>query len=227
MQRVQGFGVSPARVAADERLDDGAPELLAQVERDVRQPALVAEPPRGEHRRGRAARALGLGRLRVDPEAERHAERLRPGAQQRHGAVDAAAHRDRDAAAARRRRETPARSRPRARRSRDRRRARRPPRAGYRPREVLGEPLGVGVDDPLAVDPQPDRWPTRRSASHLRRRRAPGQSTRRSGYSGRTCSTLCVIGGRTVEPTRREREPTSSLGVADGSQGSHLARQVH
>src|SRR5213078_3414493 len=42
-------------VAADERPDDGAAELLAQVERDVRQAEPVAGLARGDHGRRRAA----------------------------------------------------------------------------------------------------------------------------------------------------------------------------
>ena len=86
-----------ARVAADERRDDGAAELLAEVERDVRQAELVAGRAGGEHRLGRAARALGVGPLRIEPEPQRDADRLRARAEERDRAVDAAAHRDRDA----------------------------------------------------------------------------------------------------------------------------------
>ena len=84
------------RVAADERADDRAAELLAQVERDVRQPERVAGRARREHGFGRAAGALAVGPFGVEPEPERHADRVRPGLEQGDGAVDAAAHRDRD-----------------------------------------------------------------------------------------------------------------------------------
>ena len=47
---------------------------------------------------GRAARALGVRSGGILPEAERHPDRPAPRAEQRHGAVDAAAHRDGDAA---------------------------------------------------------------------------------------------------------------------------------
>ena len=57
----------------------------------------MAGRPRRDHRLGRAARALGVGPVRVEPEPERHADRVRPGAQERDGAIDAAAHRDGDA----------------------------------------------------------------------------------------------------------------------------------
>ena len=53
---------------------------------------------RGDHGVGRAARALGARAGRVEPEAQRDADRVRSGAEERDGAVDAAAHRDRDPA---------------------------------------------------------------------------------------------------------------------------------
>ncbi len=83
-----------ARVAAHERLDDGASELVAKIERHVGKAELVAGAPGGEHRLGRAAGALRVRSVGVEPEAKRDADRLRPRPQQRHGAVDAAAHRD-------------------------------------------------------------------------------------------------------------------------------------
>ena len=143
-----------ARVAGDERVDDGAAELLAQVERHVRQPERVAGLARGDHGLGRAAGALGVGPGRVEPEPQRDPDRLRPGPQQRDGAVDAAAHRDRD----------PARVGLGAEDLRERVRERvggeRLPgdgggleqrQAGERPLE----PGRVGLDDPVAVDDEP------------------------------------------------------------------------
>src|SRR5436190_630246 len=53
----------------------------------------------------RARGALGVGPSRVEPEAQRHADRARPGAEQRNRAVDAAAHRDGHATRIRRGRE--------------------------------------------------------------------------------------------------------------------------
>ena len=47
-----------ARVAPDERIDDRAAELLAQIERHVREPARVTRLARRDHRLGRAAGAL-------------------------------------------------------------------------------------------------------------------------------------------------------------------------
>src|SRR5918911_1373802 len=65
---------------ADERPDDGAAELLPQVEGDVRQPERVAGLARRDDRLGRAAGALGVGTVWVEPESERDADRARPGA---------------------------------------------------------------------------------------------------------------------------------------------------
>ena len=141
------------RIAADERADDGAAELLAQVEGHVRQPQCMARLPRGDHGRGRAACALGIRSARVDPEPQRHADRLSPRAQQRHGTVDAAAHRDRD----------PQRigfgAEDLAQRVRERVGRERLARHGRRleqgqPCDRALEPLGVGVDDPVTVDQQ-------------------------------------------------------------------------
>ena len=86
-----------ARVPADERLDDRAPELVPQVERDVRDAERVAGLARGDHRLRRAADPLGARTVGIGPEAKRDADRMRPGAQQRDRGVDAAAHRHRDA----------------------------------------------------------------------------------------------------------------------------------
>ena len=49
-----------------------------------------------DHGVGRAARPLGIGACRVEPEPKRHADRVRTSTQEGHGAVDAAAHRDGD-----------------------------------------------------------------------------------------------------------------------------------
>ena len=59
----------------------------------------------GDHGVRRAARPLGARAGRVEPEAQRDADRVRGRTQERDGAVDAAAHRDRDAARRRRCRE--------------------------------------------------------------------------------------------------------------------------
>ena len=87
---------------------------------------------RGDHRIGRAAGPLGARASRVEPEAQRDADRVRGGPQERNGAVDAAAHRDGDPPGLVSVPRTPVRSRSRARRRRACRRA--PP----RPRAATG-----------------------------------------------------------------------------------------
>ena len=145
-----------ARVAGDERLDDGAAEGLAPVERDVRDPERMAALARAQHGRRRAAGALGVRRQLVDPEPQRQPDDLaaaRALAQQRDGGVDAARHRDGDArggragarARARRRRRAPRaarRARPRRTRARGRRAPARPrsPRATSRAASRNGRP---------------------------------------------------------------------------------------
>ena len=64
--RIRGL---TARVAGHERLDHGTAKGLASVERDVWQPEGVAALTRAQHGRGRAAGALGIGCLLVDPQA--------------------------------------------------------------------------------------------------------------------------------------------------------------
>src|SRR5439155_2932114 len=85
------IGRITARVALDEASDDGAAELLAQVERHVREPEAVARFARGDHGLRRAARALGARPVRVEPEPQRDPDRVRAGTEQRDGAVDPAA----------------------------------------------------------------------------------------------------------------------------------------
>ena len=86
----------PRPVRVHERRDHLRPELLAQVERHVRQAEGVAGGPGRRDRGGRAARALGAWAGRVLPEPERDADRVRPCAVQRNRAVHAPAHRHRD-----------------------------------------------------------------------------------------------------------------------------------
>ncbi len=86
------------RVALDERLDDARPERVAQIEGDMGKPEPMAGLAGGDHRIGRAAGSLGARAGRVEPQAERDADRVRSGAQERDCAVDAAAHRNRDPA---------------------------------------------------------------------------------------------------------------------------------
>ena len=95
----------------------------------MRQAERVAGLARGDHRLRRAAGALGVRPGRVEPEPQRDADRVRPGAEERDGAVDAAAHRDGDPPRRGLGAEAPGRARSRARRRRASRRARRPPRA--------------------------------------------------------------------------------------------------
>jgi hypothetical protein len=88
--------------------------------------------------------------VRVEPESERHSDRLRAGAQQRHRAVDAAAHRDRDAALLGRRAEgRPERVRERVDGQLVAADGRRLEQGQARKRAV--EALAVGLDDPAVV----------------------------------------------------------------------------
>src|SRR5205085_8862547 len=61
-----------ARVTADERRDDRAAELLAEVEGHVRHAQPVTRLARSDHALGGAARALRVRSVRVEPEPERH-----------------------------------------------------------------------------------------------------------------------------------------------------------
>src|SRR4030095_8503970 len=60
-------GLSP-RIAPHERRNDGAPELLAEVERYVREPQRMAGLARRNHSLRRAAGAFGVRRCGVRPE---------------------------------------------------------------------------------------------------------------------------------------------------------------
>ena len=143
-----------ARVGVDERVDDSATKLLAQVEGDVRQPERVAGLARRDHGLRRAARPLGVRAGRVEPEPQRHPDRLWSGPQQRDGAVDTAAHRDGDPVGvglcpehlSECVRERVGRECLAGHGSRLERRQ-----AGQRP----GQAGRVGVDDPVAVDREP------------------------------------------------------------------------
>ena len=86
-----------ACVAADERLDDRATELRPEVERDMGYAEPVTRLACGDHRFGRAACAFGVRARGVEPEPQRDTDGLRQIPQEGHRAVDAAAHRDRDA----------------------------------------------------------------------------------------------------------------------------------
>ena len=123
----------------------------------------VARLARGDHALGRAAGALGVGPVRIEPEPQRHADRVRQRAQERDRAVDAAAHRHRDAAGRRRGPEDrPERVRERVDRERlaaDRRRLEQ-----RQTGEVALEPGRVRLDDPVAVHEQPDGGPVAAAA---------------------------------------------------------------
>ena len=99
LQRTHGFGVSPAAVPGEPRLDDAVAELRAQVEREVRQAELVRERPRAAHGLRRAAAALAVV-PGVRPQLERDGDGALAAEHRRDGAVDAAAHRDEHAAGA-------------------------------------------------------------------------------------------------------------------------------
>ena len=88
------------RIRGYERRDDCSPELLALVERDVRDTETMAELPRRDHRLRRATGAIGIWSGRIEPQPQRDPDRIQamiPHLQQGDGAVDAAAHRDGDA----------------------------------------------------------------------------------------------------------------------------------
>ena len=148
----------PRFVGVCEWIDDRVLELLPQVERHVREPALVARRPRRCDRGRRAARALGVGRSRVLPEPERHTDRVRPGADEGDGTVDSTAHRDGNASGTRCRRERRAK---RGRECLDRERiaadcGRLDERQAF---ERTVEARRVGSDDRLVVELQPDCGP--------------------------------------------------------------------
>ena len=141
-------------VPVDERLHNGRAELLAEIERDVREPEPVAGLPRRDHGVGRAAGPLRARAGRVEPEAQRDADRVRSCAEERDGAVDATAHRNGDAARRRGRGED-RRDRVRERVGRERLTRNR---GGLEQRETDERPLEtgcIGLDDPVAVQRQP------------------------------------------------------------------------
>jgi hypothetical protein len=89
-------GCLPTFVTADERVDHGTPKLFAEVECDVRNAERVTRGTGSENRIGRATGALRVGPVRIEPEPQRDADGVRQGLEQRNGAVDTAAHRNRD-----------------------------------------------------------------------------------------------------------------------------------
>ena len=142
-----------AGVAADEGRDNRAPELLAQVERHVRHAEPVTRLARGDHALGRAAGALRIRSVRIEPETEGDPDRVRPGAEERDRAVDAAAHRHgHPPECARSAEHRPDRVRERVHHERlaaDRRRL-----EERQACDVALEPGPVRLDDPVAVDEQ-------------------------------------------------------------------------
>ena len=135
----------------------------------------------GDHRIGRAAGSLGARAGRVEPQAERDADRVRSGAQERDCAVDAAAHRDRDPAWTAGGRED--------RRNRVCERVGGESLAGdaggLDQGQAVERPLearSVGLDDPIPVDEKPDRRIRRRPARNPR-------SARREAHLEATGST--------------------------------------
>ena len=91
-----GVGRQPGGVLVEPRRHDARAELVAQVEREVRQAHAVRERARDAHGVRRAARRLGVV-LRVGPQLERDRDDVaaRAGAQQRRdGGVHPAAHGD-------------------------------------------------------------------------------------------------------------------------------------
>ena len=160
-----------ARVAADERLDDRAAELLAQVERDVRQAERVAGPRARRYRRRGAARLSGLAPSGSTQSRSVTPIASRPGAEERDRAVDAAAHRDGDAARRRARRGRPARSRSPARRPPASRLRPRPPRAA----SARGRRLGRARRASASTIRSPSSR-SRTSAQHPSRVESPATS---------------------------------------------------
>ena len=144
--------------ATHERADDRAPEFLAQVERDVRRAERVTGLSRRDHRLGRAAGPLCIRTGRIEPEAERDADGVRQRAQERDRAVDAAAHRHGGPTGARPGTEDrPERVRECIGGERLARHGR-----GLEQRQTCQRPretFRVRLDDPIAVDEQPDRGP--------------------------------------------------------------------
>ena len=191
-----------ARVTPDEWFDDGAPELFPQVEGHVRNAERVAGLPRGNHSRGRAANPLGARTVRVGPEPERDADRVRASPQQRNRRVDPAAHRHRHAD---RRRSGSEDGPDRVRKGVHRQRL---PADGGRleqaqPPQVGVEPVRVGIDDPVALDAQPDERPaavTRRVTCNL------GHLTQDG--------TRLTLSSAAQAPHRRSDSPTLGGGVA-------------
>ena len=158
LQRDARIGRASSGVRAHEGADDRAAEVLAQVEGHVRHAQPMARRARGEHCVGRAARALGVWAVGVEPEAERHTDCVRERAQECDRAVDAAAHRHRRPAGVRIRAEHGT-ERVRERVDRKRLAADRGRLEQRQPRERPLEPGRVRLDDAVTVDCEPDGRP--------------------------------------------------------------------
>ena len=150
-----GPGVSAATKSSTTVCRNSSRRSIAEVGHAER----VAGLARGPHGLGRAARALPVGRLGIDPQPQGHADRLIPASTafgQRDGRVDAAAHGHDDAA----------RRRPRAEHRRPPRRA---PRAGRRRRA------------PCTPGRRPAARCARRAHASRRGRRRAGRGPRPAG----------------------------------------------
>ena len=218
---MHGFGVRPCGVALDERPHDGGAELLAEVERDVREPEPMARLARRDHGGGRAARALGARAGGIEPEPQGDADRVRSGAQERHRTVDAAAHRDGDPSRGGRGGER--------RRDRIRKRIRSERLAGHRcrleQREADERPLEarrIRLDDdarprrPAARRRSPRRARSRRSVRAEACSEASGQarSPAGAGFASHTESTgICVtlIARGPSRPHQVHVQPTDTM----------------
>ena len=145
-------------VGAHERIDDRTLELGAKVERDVRQPERVARRTRRSDSSGRAACPLGVGCGGILPEAQGRADGVATRSPERDRTVDAAAHRNDDAARTWLRPEhLPER---RGKRVDGERLA--TDRSGFeqrQPDERAVEPRGVRRDDSVALDAEPHCTP--------------------------------------------------------------------
>ena len=121
----------------------------------MRDPEPVARRPGGDDRLRGAARSLGVRPVRIEPEPERDSDRVRNEPQERNGAVDAAAHRHRDAR--RRRRGAKAGSERVRKRVDSERLAADGSRLDQRQsNDGPLKPWGIGSDDPIALNREPD-----------------------------------------------------------------------
>ena len=152
------IGSLTGAIRVDERVDDRALELLAEIERHVRDPEAVTRRSRSRDRRRRAAGTLGVRRSGVLPQAKGHADRVLTRATQRDRAIHPAAHRNGDATGPRfgceGRSERCCERLDRERLAADRRRF-----DQVEPVEITIEPAGVGSENHVAVDGEPNRSP--------------------------------------------------------------------